>query len=113
MEALSVTSAESVVSAKIPTFPRKGCQNFTQYMSEGQKGLLRMRSQRRPKQGKENSKNMNKPKIKQHLRRGFFALAIVGALLTLPKAQAQPIPAVEGTTAVDPAISGRTPGETT
>ena len=36
---------------------------------------------------------MNKPKTKQQLRRAFFALAIVGALLTLPQAQAQPIPA--------------------
>jgi hypothetical protein len=36
---------------------------------------------------------MNKPKIKQHLRRGFFALAIVGALFTLRNAEAsQPIP---------------------
>jgi hypothetical protein len=33
---------------------------------------------------------MNKPKIKQQLRGGFFALAIVGALFTLPKAQASP-----------------------
>jgi len=32
-------------------------------------------------------KNMNKPNIKQQLR-GFFALAIVGVLLTLLKAQA-------------------------
>jgi hypothetical protein len=31
---------------------------------------------------------MNKPNIKQHLRRSFFALAIVGAALALPKAQA-------------------------
>src|SRR6266536_2414984 len=31
---------------------------------------------------------MNKPNIKQHLRRTFFALAIVGALLALPKAEA-------------------------
>ena len=31
---------------------------------------------------------MNKPNIKQHLRGGFFALAIIGALLTLPSAQA-------------------------
>src|SRR6266498_4215151 len=31
---------------------------------------------------------MNKPNLKQHLRRTFFALAIVGALLALPKAEA-------------------------
>jgi len=40
---------------------------------------------------------MNKQNIKQQLRRAFFALAIVGALFTLPKAQAdQPAP-VSGT----------------
>jgi hypothetical protein len=71
------------------------------------------RSQRRPKQGKENSKNMNKPKIKQQLRRGFFALAIVGALLTLPKAQAQPIPASGSTTDCEHVISVRTAGRNT
>src|SRR5262245_30325221 len=31
---------------------------------------------------------MNKPKIKQHLLGSFFALAIIGALITLPSAQA-------------------------
>jgi len=31
---------------------------------------------------------MNKPTTKQHLRRGFFALAMVGALLLLPPANA-------------------------
>src|SRR5438093_13275072 len=31
---------------------------------------------------------MNKPNLNQHLRRTFFALAIVGALLALPKAEA-------------------------
>src|SRR6266568_1787281 len=31
---------------------------------------------------------MNKPNLKQHLHRTFFALAIVGALLALPKAEA-------------------------
>ncbi len=51
---------------------------------------------------------MNKPKIKQQLRRGFFALAIVGALLTLPKAQAQPIPASGSTTDCEHIISVRT-----
>ncbi len=36
---------------------------------------------------------MNKQNIKQQLRRAFFALAIVGALFTLPRAQAdQPEP---------------------
>ena len=72
-----------------------------------------IRSQRRPKQGKENSKNMDKPKIKQQLRRGFFALAIVGALLTLPKAQAQPIPASGSTTDCEHVISVRTAGGNT
>ena len=33
---------------------------------------------------------MNKQIIKQQLRRAFFALTIVGALFTLPKAQASP-----------------------
>src|SRR6266536_5937917 len=31
---------------------------------------------------------MSKSNIRQHLRRSFFALAIIGALLTLPSAQA-------------------------
>ena len=31
---------------------------------------------------------MNKTNIEQHLRRGCFALAIVGALFTLPNAEA-------------------------
>ena len=53
---------------------------------------------------------MNKPKIKQHLRRAFFALAIVGALLTLPKAQAQSIPASGSTTDCEHIISVRTAG---
>src|SRR3989475_5646686 len=56
---------------------------------------------------------MNKPKIKQQLRRGFFALAIVGALLTLPKAQAQPIPASGSTTDCEHVINVRTAGPTT
>jgi hypothetical protein len=71
-----------------------------------------MRSQRRPKQYKE-IKLMNKPKINQHLRRGFFALAIVGALLTLPQAQAQPIPASGSTTDCEHVISVRTAGQNT
>ena len=56
---------------------------------------------------------MNKPKIKQHLRRGFFALAIVGALLTLPKAQAQPIPATFNSTDCEHVISVQTVGRNT
>jgi hypothetical protein len=56
---------------------------------------------------------MNKPNIKQHLRRGFFALAIVGALLTLPKAQAQPVPATINSTDCEHVISVQTVGPTT
>jgi len=56
---------------------------------------------------------MDKPKIKQQLRRSFFALAIVGALLTLPNAQAQPIPASGSTTDCEHVISVRTAGRTT
>jgi hypothetical protein len=56
---------------------------------------------------------MNKTKIKQQLRGGFFALAIVGALLTLPKAQAQPIPASGSTTDCEHVISVRTVGPST
>jgi hypothetical protein len=56
---------------------------------------------------------MNKPKIKQHLRRSFFALAIVGALLTLPKAQAQPVPATFNSTDCEHVISVRTAGPNT
>jgi hypothetical protein len=58
-------------------------------------------------------KNMNKPTIKQQLRRGFFALAIVGALLTLPKAQAQPIPAIFHSTDCEHVISVQTVGRNT
>src|SRR5207248_9242233 len=71
-----------------------------------------IRSQRRPEQQKE-IEFMNKPKIKQQLRTGFFALAIVGALLTLPKAQAQPIPASGSTIDCEPVISVRTVGQNT
>jgi hypothetical protein len=71
------------------------------------------RSQRRPKQQKENSRNMNRPKIKQQVRRGFFALAIVGALLTLPKAQAQPVPASGSTTDCEHVISQQSRGPNT
>ena len=56
---------------------------------------------------------MNKPKIKQQLRRGFFALAIVGALLTLPKAQAQPVPATFNSTDCEHVISVQTAGPNT
>ena len=56
---------------------------------------------------------MNKPKTKQQLRRGFFALAIVGALLTLPKAQAQPIPATFNSTDCEHVISVQTVGRNT
>jgi hypothetical protein len=56
---------------------------------------------------------MNKTNIKQQLRRGFFALAIVGALLTLPKAQAQPIPATFNSTDCEHVISVQTVGRNT
>src|SRR5713101_7257077 len=56
---------------------------------------------------------MNKQNIKQHLRRSFFALAIVGALLTLPKAQAQPIPASGSTTDCEHVISQQIVGSNT
>lgn len=56
---------------------------------------------------------MNKQNIKQHLRRGFFALAIAGALLTLPQAQAQPIPASGSSTDCEHVISVQTAGQTT
>ena len=56
---------------------------------------------------------MNKPNIKQQLRRGFFALAIVGALLTLPNAQAQPVPAIFHSTDCERVISVQTVGRNT
>src|SRR4030095_1701208 len=56
---------------------------------------------------------MNKPNIKQQLRRGFFALAIVGALLTLPKAQAQPVPATFNSTDCEHVISVQSSGPNT
>src|SRR6266436_8693985 len=56
---------------------------------------------------------MNKPKIKRQLRRGFFALAIVGALLTLPNAQAQPVPAIFYSTDCERVISVQTVGQNT
>src|SRR5216117_2958788 len=70
------------------------------------------RNQRRPKQERK-IQNMNKSKIKQQLRIGFFALAIVGALLTLPKAQAQPIPVSGSSTDCEHVISVRTVGPNT
>src|SRR5439155_23606868 len=72
-----------------------------------------MRSSMKAKTREENSKIMNKPNIKQQLRRGFFALAIVGALLTLPNAQAQPIPATFNSTDCEHVISVRTVGPNT
>jgi len=45
-----------------PNFLRKGTKNFTQYISEGWKGHLMIRSQKRPKQGKENSKKHEQTK---------------------------------------------------
>src|SRR5439155_21884302 len=72
-----------------------------------------MRSSMKAKTREENSKIMNKPKIKQQLRRSFFVLAIVGALLTLPKAQAQPIPASGSTTDCEHVISQRISGSNT
>src|SRR6266436_2519374 len=56
---------------------------------------------------------MNKPKTKQQLRRGFFALAIVGALLTLPNAQAQPVPATFNSTDCKHVISQESRGPNT
>jgi hypothetical protein len=56
---------------------------------------------------------MNKPKIKQQLRRGFFALAIAGALCALPNAQAQPIPASGSTTDCEHVISQQIAGQDT
>jgi Protein of unknown function (DUF3224) len=56
---------------------------------------------------------MNKTKTKQQLRRGFFALAIVGALLTSPNAQAQPIPASGSTTDCEHVISQQVFGSNT
>ena len=57
---------------------------------------------------------MNKPKINQQLRRGFFALAIVGALLTLPNVQAhRPIPASGNTTDCEHIISQQIVGSDT
>ena len=62
---------------------------------------------------KENSKIMNKTKTKQQLRRAFFALAVVGALLTLPNVQAQPVPATFDSTDCEHVISVRTVGPNT
>jgi Protein of unknown function (DUF3224) len=57
---------------------------------------------------------MNKPNIKQQLRRSFFALAIVGALLTLPNAQAaHSIPASGSTADCEHVISQQIVGSDT
>src|SRR5438477_7184143 len=56
---------------------------------------------------------MNKQNIKQHPRRAFFALAMVGVLLALPSAQAQPIPATGSTTDCEHVISQRIVGSNT
>jgi hypothetical protein len=57
---------------------------------------------------------MNKQNIKQQLRRAFFALAIVGALFTLPKAQAiPPVPATGNTTDCEHVISEQVVGPNT
>src|SRR5207244_2503936 len=71
---------------------------------------------REAKEGQNNQgkfKNMDKPKIKQQLRRGFFALAIAGALCALPNAQAQPIPASGSTTDCEHVISQEIAGQDT
>jgi uncharacterized protein DUF3224 len=62
----------------------------------GWKGLLKTSSQGGPKQRKENSKSMNATNIKQQLRRTFSALATIGALFTLPPAQAVPTAPAHG-----------------
>jgi len=57
---------------------------------------------------------MNKQNIKQQLRRAFFALAIVGALFTWPKAQAdQPAPVSGSTTDCEHVISQQSSGPNT
>jgi hypothetical protein len=53
---------------------------------------------------------MNKPNVKQHLRRTFSALTIVGAMtvgavLTLPKAKAAPPASISGTWEICDAVS--------
>jgi hypothetical protein len=96
-----------------PNFPRKGSKNFTQYISERPEMVLNDEGSMKAKTIKEKFKIMNKPKIKQQLRRGFFALAIVGALLTLPKAQAQPVPASGSTTDCEHVISQQIVGSNT
>src|SRR5215470_3481230 len=57
---------------------------------------------------------MNKTDIKQQLRRSFLALTIVGALFTLPNAEAsQPVPATFSSTDCEHIISVRTVGQNT
>jgi hypothetical protein len=57
---------------------------------------------------------MNKQNIKQQLRRAFFALAIVGALFTLPNAEAgPPVPATFNSTDCEHVISQQLAGPNT
>jgi len=57
---------------------------------------------------------MNKTNIEQHLRRGCFALAIVGALFTLPNAEAgPPVPATFNSTDCEHVISQESRGPNT
>jgi uncharacterized protein DUF3224 len=56
---------------------------------------------------------MNKTKINQHLRRSFFALALAGALLALPNAQARPIPANGSSTDCEHVVSQQMVGSNT
>jgi hypothetical protein len=56
---------------------------------------------------------MKKRNIVEYLRRTFSALAIIGALLTLPNAQAQPIPASGSSTDCEHVISQQTFGQNT
>jgi hypothetical protein len=57
---------------------------------------------------------MNKTNIKQQLRRSFLALTIVGALFTLPNAEASlPVPATGTTTDCEHVISQQSSGPNT
>ncbi len=57
---------------------------------------------------------MNKPNIRQQLRTAFFALAIVGALFTLPRAEAgPPIPSTGYSIDCEHVISVQTVGRNT
>jgi hypothetical protein len=71
---------------------------------------------RRSQKGQNNKGNsiMNKTNIKQQLRRGFFALTIVGALFTLRNAEAsQPVPAIFNSTDCEHVISQESRGPNT